>query len=244
MGDGFRIHRFIDAGEEPSKLLIPIEGYEKKDLVSLKEAIEPIKNLLHNTDRMVDIALQNSNEPPDGITTDESAAIHIYTIQWPDTHDSLYKLLNRALRDERRNELKPWFSYLKLILTALYKLPPIKKTLWRAVRGNMNNEYKEYKIWWGFSSCTESRNVADQFLKTSEECTLFKIECISGRCIESYSYFKEEKEILLMPGTYLRILGKRTEANGLHIIELLETKPPYQLIAPPFTSEAFHSILP
>ncbi|CAF5051845.1 unnamed protein product, partial [Rotaria socialis] len=83
---------------------------------------------------MVDIALQNSNEPPDGITTDESAAIHIYTIQWPDTHDSLYKLLNRALRDERRNELKPWFSYLKLILTALYKLPPIKKTLWRAVR--------------------------------------------------------------------------------------------------------------
>ncbi|CAF3167779.1 unnamed protein product [Rotaria socialis] len=134
MGDGFRIHRFIDAGEEPSKLLIPIEGYEKKDLVSLKEAIEPIKNLLHNTDRMVDIALQNSNEPPDGITTDESAAIHIYTIQWPDTHDSLYKLLNRALRDERRNELKPWFSYLKLILTALYKLPPIKKTLWRAVR--------------------------------------------------------------------------------------------------------------
>jgi len=31
--------RFLDAGEEPKQTLIPIEGYEKKPLVLLKEAV-------------------------------------------------------------------------------------------------------------------------------------------------------------------------------------------------------------
>ncbi len=196
---------------------------------------------------MVFTALQNAREPPDGLTTDESAAIHLYTIQWPDSYCSLYDCLNRTLRSEQRNELKPWFSYLKLILTALYKLPPLKKTIWRAILGNVDNQYKRYKIWWGFSSCTDSQKMAEQFVGNSGERTVFKINCTKGRCIGSHSYFREEKEILLMPGTYLEVLNKWTNADGLHMIELQELEPPHQLITPPFikqeTGKAFDFIL-
>ncbi len=34
---------------------------------------------------------------------------------------SLYKILNQILCNEDHEELKPWFSFLKLFFTALYK---------------------------------------------------------------------------------------------------------------------------
>lgn len=247
MSDDCKNHRFIDADEEPNKILVPIEGYEKCDLLSLEQAVESIKKLLHNIEAMVYTALQNSRESGDDITVDESAAIHIYTLEWPESYNSLYRLLNLTLRSEKRNELKPWFPYLKLILAALYKLPPVKKTVWRAVCGDVSNQYQKYKIWWGFSSCTENLEVAEQFVKNSDQRTFFKIECINGRYIQSYSYFQNEKEILLLPGTYLLVLKKWTQADGAHMIELQEIQPPYQLITPPFikqeTCKNFYCIL-
>lgn len=43
-----------------------------------------------------------------------------------------------------------------------------------------------------------------------------------------------ENEIILMPGTYLRVISKSSLAQDLNIIHLQETAPPYQTIAPPF----------
>ncbi|CAF4386310.1 unnamed protein product, partial [Rotaria magnacalcarata] len=34
--------RFSDIAGEPCRMLMPIQGYEKKPLVSLEEAVEPI----------------------------------------------------------------------------------------------------------------------------------------------------------------------------------------------------------
>lgn len=238
MGNKSSISRFLDAAEEPSQTLIPIEGYEKKELVPLEEAVEPIKNMLYNPEVMLHTATKNSEEPCDGLSTDESAAIHLYTMQWPEFHESLYELLNRTLRSSRRNDLKPWFSYLKLILTALHKLPSLKTTLWRAIRGNVDKDYKQDKIWWGFSSCTYKRNVAEQFLDHSSVRTLFKVNCVNGRSIKSHSYFPQEDEILLLPGTYFRVVKKWIEPDGLHIIELEETEPSYQSITLPFSNLA------
>lgn len=233
MGDHSKIHRFIDAGDEPNKILIPIEGYEKKDLVPLDKAIESIKALLHNIDVMVDIALKNSTTPLNGLTVDEAAAIHLYTMQWPEPYDSLYHLMNRKLRSADRNELTPWFSFLKLFLTALFKLPPVKSTLWRAIKGSVFDQYEKNKIWWGVSSCTTNRETAERFVGNSHERTIFKIDCICGRSVESYSYFQHEEEIILLPGTYLNVVKKWIESEGVYMIELQEADPPYQLIKPP-----------
>ena len=39
----------------------------------------------------------------------------------------LYGKLNKLLRDEDRSKLKPFFPYLKLLLTALERLPNIEQ---------------------------------------------------------------------------------------------------------------------
>ena len=226
--------RFLDAGEEPSQTLAPIEGYENLPLVSLKEAIQPIKSLLHNADAMVETAKRNSRKPADNLTSDESAAIHLYTMQWPEPHSSLYTLLNQRLRSQDRSTLISWFLFLKLFFTALYKLPSFKGTIWRGVRGNLTDQYDEDQIWWGASSCTETMKIMQRFVGLKNARTLFNIECINGKAIQAHSYFTDENEILLMPGTYFKVVDKWSPAEDLYMIQLRETKAPYETIAPPF----------
>jgi hypothetical protein len=230
--------RFIDGGEEPTKTLTPIKGYETKELVSLEEAVTEIEPPIPDLDSMVWTAKRNSRNPSDGLTSDESASIHLYTLEWPESHHSLYSLLNKKLRSEKRNELRSWHSYLKLFLTALYKLPSLKATVWRGIRGNVSDLYQEDFIWWGASSCTETMKVMEKFVGRSGVRTLFQIDCINGKAISSHSLYKDEKEIILMPGTYLRVVDKWSPADDLYIIRLREETPPYPLVASPLNSSS------
>ena len=207
--------RFLDASEEPNQVLLPIRGYEKEPLLSLEEATQPLDQVLNDLDMMVDTAKRNSKKPADGLSSNESAAIHLYTMQWSKPHLSLYTTLNNILRSERREPLEPWFRYLKLVLTALYKLPSLKRTIWRGVRGNLSDQYQDDQIWWGFSSCTESVEVMEQFIGKSGVRTLFSIECINGKAIRPHSYYKKENEILLMPGTYFSRCGQMEPVRRL-----------------------------
>ena len=226
--------RFLDAGEEPDQSLTPLEGYEKYPLVSLKEAIQPLKLLLYNIDSMIEIAKRNCRKPSDGLTCDESGAIHLYTMQWPQPYRSLYTILNEKLRSKNRETLKSWFLFLKLFFTALYKLSSFKGVIYRGVRGNLNNEYNEDHFWWGVSSCTETMNVMETFIGSEGDRTIFNIECINGKSIRSHSHFKEENEILLMPGSYFQVISKWKPAKNLYIIHLREKTPPYVTMVPPF----------
>ena len=49
-------NRFMDVAEEPEQALMPIEGYEKKPLVSLEKAVTPIENTPDNLDPKVKTA--------------------------------------------------------------------------------------------------------------------------------------------------------------------------------------------
>lgn len=75
--------RFLDAGAEPTKTLTPLEGYEKKDLVSLDEAVKPINVSIYNLNTMIWAAKRNSQNPSDGLTSDESSSIGLYTMECP-----------------------------------------------------------------------------------------------------------------------------------------------------------------
>src|SRR5689334_4267294 len=106
--------RYTDlVGEPVARLLSPIKGYEAAPLVSLEETVVPIAKFFDCIEENVWIAKENSKTPPDGLTQDESAAIHLYTMQF-DTDPNFYQLLNSTLRGENRDNLKPWFAYLKL----------------------------------------------------------------------------------------------------------------------------------
>lgn len=229
------IGRFMDGYKEPTKTLTPIKGYEKCKLVSLEEAINEIQPSIDDVDTMVWTAKRNSRNPTDNLTSDESASVHLYTLEWPEADQSMYALLNQKLRSEKRRELVSWHSYLKLFLTALYKLPSLKKTVWRGIRGNVNDLYQEDFIWWGVSSCTETMKVMERFIGLEGERTIFMIDCVNGKAIKSHSFYKDENEIVLMPGTYLRVVDKWSPARDLHMIRLQEETPPCTLVAPPFT---------
>jgi hypothetical protein len=118
--------RFLDLAYEPDKDLAPIKNYEKVPLVPLEEAVKPIEHLLDNVVGDIWIAKRSCKKPLNNLTIDESAAIYLYSME------SLYRQLNAALRNKDRQRLIPWFSYLKLYLTALWKLPNERSVIWRA----------------------------------------------------------------------------------------------------------------
>ena len=116
--------RFLDADQEPRKMLQPIEGYQNLPLVSLEEAVEPIIALCSDIRRRVYIAKENCQNLSNNILqVDEAASIFLYTMEWKPKSECFYVVLNSVLRNENRNEINPWFSYLKLILTAFTRIP-------------------------------------------------------------------------------------------------------------------------
>ena len=229
--------RFLDGSEERLNVLTPLSGYAKEPLVPLETAVEKIRKLIHGVDSRVWTAINRCEDPPDALTTDESAAIVLYTIEWDPDHPSLYAVLNQTLRLEDRRKLTPWFPYLKLILTGLFKLQSIRCTVWRGVRGDLRSMYKQGKTitWWGFSSCTTTLNIFQDshYLGTSGPRTLFGIDCINGKDIKRHSYFAQEDEILLLPCTHLQVVGHLTGTENLHIIHLREVPPPFTLLESP-----------
>ncbi|CAF4179652.1 unnamed protein product, partial [Adineta steineri] len=218
----------------------PIIGYAEEELLSLSDACQPLINIVDDILKYVKIALDNtSTEPPNKLTKDEAASIHMYTMEWEDGHKSLYTILNYTLRMGDRDGLKPWYKYLKLFLTALVKLPCAPpQTVWRGVRRNITEEFPPGAqiTWWSFSSCTTSLNVleSDLYLGNVGERTLFSIELINGRTIKDYSYFDTEDEILMLPGTYMEVQSQFTPAPDLHIIHLKQMVPKDILLETPF----------
>lgn len=127
-----------DVGDEPTQFLNPIGGYQNQPLLPLEEACKPLEKLLPDLRRRVWIAKKNCSHPADGLTVDESASIQLYTMEWD---NSLYASLNKELRKSNRQGLHLWFPYLKLFLTALFKLPSYRGVIWRGINGDLSDQY-------------------------------------------------------------------------------------------------------
>jgi hypothetical protein len=230
------MQRFMDIASEPRRMLAPIKGYEKVRLVTLEEAVDPLVSYVSEVKRMVWTVKQNCVSPADGLTTDQSASIMLYSFEWTPREDSFYIVFNKVLRAEDRNKLKPWFLYLKLLVTSLSKLPSIHCTVYRGVKQNLHGLYREGStfVWWGFSSCTSSVKVlqSEEFLGKTGFRTMFNIECHSGKDIRRHSFYSTENEVLLPAGRQFQVDSCLDSGNGLHIVQLKEIEPPFPLLEP------------
>ncbi|CAF1295874.1 unnamed protein product [Didymodactylos carnosus] len=239
--------RYFDLAQELTKMLLPIEGYEQSPLLQLEEAVEPLTKIVDDLQRRVYISKLNCKNPTNGLTQDESASIRLYTLEWSPSEKSLYYILHQTLRDKNREKLKPWFAYLKLFLTALYKLPSIKATVWRGIKMDITGKFEKDDtfVWWGLSSCTESLDIleSEQYSGKTGTRTLFSIECMNGKMIKEHSLYETENEILLMPATCFEVLSKVNSGHRLHIMHVREVNPPYVLIEPPFQDASSESRL-
>jgi hypothetical protein len=177
----------------------PIYGYQHLPVLTLEEATEKIILLAPGIVYHVSKAKQDCNRSSLLLTRDESAAIYLYSMPI-----SFFSCLNEALRAEDRHALKPWLAFLKLFITALEKLPSIKKTVWRGVSGDVGSVFDDGYVhtWWSINSCSADLSVVKQYIHNTG--TLFDIDASHGKDISEYSIFHTEKEIVLMPGTHLR----------------------------------------
>ena len=227
--------RLSDFLDEPKRLLTPIKGFEEYEIISLEKSVEPLKSLLPEIDQMLYIIKDRTQNPSDGLTTDESGSIMLYSMEWTRKENSFYYLLNKVLRSENRQMVKPWFSYLRLFLHSLSKLKSFEQTIYRGIKLDLTDDYpigKEF-VWWAFSSCTDSIQTLeneDFFGKTGKR-TLFLIECHTGKDIRNHSFFSFENEILLCAARQFQVISNLNAGNDLHLIQIKEIQPPFPFIS-------------
>jgi hypothetical protein len=212
--------RFTDI-ESTTKRLPPVYGYLTHPLLPLQKALEPISSQIDQLDRFRKIANNECHFPSEHqLTREESAAVFLYTMEWGE--NSFYQVINRALRAEDRSTLKPWFAYLKLFDTAIQKLPTVRMNLWRGVARNISQNYKKGDefTWWTISSCSTSVDVIKNFLGANS--TLFLIEAVNGKDICGYTNYSNENEVILCPGTRLRVVSDPLDQPPMHLVHLKE----------------------
>ena len=218
-------HRFLDADQELLNKAIPLINCTAEPLVSLKEAFAKLPEFMIGVDSCIKMVMERCRNPTECLSQDESAAIALYRIEQYSGFPNLCSKLNDALRGGDQQELGPWLSYLKILVTALSKLPSNRCTLWRGAFGDLSQKYREGdKITWcGFSSCITSLKVleSDQYSRKYEVRTLFLIECSNGKCITDYSYHEDKEEVLLLPCTCFKVISNFSKEN-LCIIQLRE----------------------
>ncbi|CAF4424738.1 unnamed protein product, partial [Rotaria sp. Silwood2] len=116
-------------------------------------------------------------------------------------------MLNRVLRCQDQTDLKKyWFNYFELICSALNKLPSVKGHVFQGITSKIKDKYPKKKIitWWGITSCTQTPDdIVSSLL--GEKSTLLNIKILSGKDISAYSCNSNETEIVLLPGTRLRV---------------------------------------
>ncbi|CAF3529460.1 unnamed protein product [Rotaria socialis] len=212
------MNRFTDIESKPIQLP-PVYGYLSHPLLPLEKALEPIASQINQLSRYKKIAINECHFPSEhGLTRDESAAVYLYTMEWGE--ESFYQVINRYLRAEDRSSLKPWFGYLKLFDTAIQKLPTVRKNLWRGVSKDIAKNFKKGDefSWWMISSCSTSLSIIKNFVGSNS--TLFLIEAVNGKDISNYTNFPSESEVILCPGTRLRVVSDPLDQTPMCVVHL------------------------
>src|SRR5690349_7987291 len=88
--------------------------YEHLPVLTLDKAVESISPLVPSVVEYVSTAKKACKRDLTSLTSDESAAIYLYTMAIP-----FFSRLNAAFRDPNRQVLRPWLSFLKLLMNAL-----------------------------------------------------------------------------------------------------------------------------
>lgn len=201
-----------------------IEGYLDYPEVPLEIAMEQLKDVLPRIMGYVQIAKARCEHPADGLTSDESASIYLYTMEAV----GVYKKLNQILEKNQLSLLTPWFLFLRLFHTALEKLPSQRRSVWRSVNGDITTQnqgdFTDGKLftWWRVTSCTANVKIVKRFMKNNGPNTLIMINCINGKLVDRHSSYPREQEIILLPGTQLTVIGEPMEWNDLRVTHLDE----------------------
>jgi hypothetical protein len=152
---------------------------------------------------------------------DAAAAVNAYT------HDKfVFRLLNTVLRERKREAVKPWFPFIKLLMRGLQALPPVSSVVtWRGVKQDLSGSFRKGKQFtdWSVVSTSTDELTVQHFLGVDGPRTLIRVQGATGVDIRKLSAF-QESEVVYMPGTRFEVMSK-IETGALTIVEIRELPP-------------------
>ncbi|RKN65793.1 uracil-DNA glycosylase [Streptomyces klenkii] len=214
------------AGVKDEGLALPaITGVFDTPLMGFRDAAAPVAGLLSGLDRHVQLSHEFGKRRADEATgngkldADAIAALHLYTCE-----SAFYREINAVLRSPDRARVVPYLPYLRLLFSAVSRLPARTEPLWRGVSLDLRAQYPLGRTvtWWGVSSCTSKLSVARGFLGSRGKRMLFEVTPARAVGIRNFSAFTDEEEFILPPGTQFKVTDVTTERSGLSTVKLTE----------------------
>ena len=164
------------------------------------------------------------------LSVDLAAILLTYTMQLG--NESLYQVINQALRMKDRSSLWPFRHIIWLLMRALNGCEVYRgRLLHRGVAKNISRHYarSETIVWFQFSSCTCDLAIeeSDLFCGKTGDRTLFIIELTTTRArnVSQYTFYPGEEEVILPPNTRFEVISKGDFGNGLYHVHLRELPP-------------------
>ncbi len=119
---------------------------------------------------------------------------------------------------------------MKLLVTALHKIPPSTNTLYRGVAKSLAQLPQKFEkgksvVWWAVTSTASHISVLEnpQFMGKKGPRCLFTIKSTSARDIQRYSAMgSKEREFVLPPGSCFVVEDILDAGAGLTIVQLVE----------------------
>jgi uracil DNA glycosylase len=211
----------LESVKDEGLALPAINGVFDTPLMDFRAALASTVGVLKGLDWHIEAShtFGQKQAESSNLSADEVAALYLYTCE-----SAFYRQINATLRDPDRDRIVPYLPYLRLLFSAVSRLPARREPLWRGVRMDLRRQYPlgQTVTWWGVSSCTSSLGVARAFMGGSGKRTLFEVVPLRAVGIRSYSAFTGEEEYILTPGTQLTVTDVTTERGGLCTVKLTE----------------------
>jgi hypothetical protein len=230
------MHRFSKVNITEKDPRRRMYGFEKEPLVSLEEALKPFDGKIVNLYADIREAKEKcKRSSKHGLTVDESAAIYIYTMKWEP--ECVYDHLQNALSSGKRYGLKPWFKYLKLLKTALDKLPDVETETWQGTvidkddkdHRNLQEKLHSESLYCSLMSCSQTNNKIKDYLdnKSDKQKVLIGYKTVHGKLVTDYTANNLNKiigskteEVIVWPGMKLGVAGPIVNSSGLSVYHL------------------------
>jgi hypothetical protein len=212
--------------------LSPVQGIATAEQLPFADAVKRcgVKGMALNIKCAAKHGATMKNHGAGGaLTADHIAAIHMYT-----QNCDFYRMLNACLRNRDRDTIKPFFSYLRLLLEALRLLPAQKRVVYRGVKLDLSAKFRkgDEPVWWSVTSTSTTMEV----LQSKEFCgqegprTVFVVQASHARDIAAFSAFASEEELILLPGAQLAVKAVVPMGGGLHLVQMDEVDDPMSLV--------------
>lgn len=150
--------------------------------------------------------IQNVNLP-DYLTQRQYFAIHLYTSNY-------YYTINSVLRknDRKSKEYKQMLPLFEALDTGLMNLPPYVGMIYRGTNLNQE-ELNKHKVGASYLNLAYTSTAYVQGGWYYSGNVRLDINCHTGCCVEQFSYFPNEKEVLYVRGMSYKILKENHDKN-------------------------------